>query len=93
MRLPKEMIKHIADSIAANLESKGLVEYEVPASAIADKISDVILADMMAEEKLNADVDKLLSAHAAEIAQENMDYRKVFEMTKKKLAQERGIVL
>ena len=48
---------------------------------------------MLAEEKLNADVDKLLSAHADEIARENMDYRKVFEMTKKKLAQEKGIVL
>ena len=93
MRLSKELIKHISNSIAGNLESKDLVEYEVPAIAIAEKIADVITADMMAEEKLNADVDKLLSAHAAEIAQENMDYRKVFEMTKKKLAQERGVVL
>ncbi len=58
MRLPKEMIKHIADAIAANLESKGLVEYEVPKSEIADKIAEVITADMMAEEALNKDVEK-----------------------------------
>lgn len=93
MRLPKEMIKHLADAIAANLESKGLAEYEAPKSAIAEKIAEVITADMMAEEKLNKDVEKLLSAHADEIAKENMDYRKVFDMTKRKLAQERGIVL
>jgi hypothetical protein len=93
MRLPKEMIKHIADAIAANLESKGLVEYEVPKNAIADKIAEVITADMMAEEALNKDVEKILSAHADEIARENMDYRKVFDMTKQKLAKERGIVL
>jgi hypothetical protein len=93
MRLPKEMIKHIADAIAANLESKGLVEYEVPKHEIAEKIAAVITADMMAEEALNKDVEKLLSAHADEIARENMDYRKVFDMTKQKLAKERGIVL
>lgn len=93
MRLPKEMIKHISDAVAENLESKGLVDYEVPKASIAEKIAEVITADMQAEEKLNKDVENILSAHAAEIAKENMDYRKVFEMTKKKLAQERGFVL
>jgi hypothetical protein len=38
-------------------------------------------------------VEKLLASHEAEIARENMDYRKVFELTKQKLAKERGIVL
>ncbi len=93
MRLPKEMIKHMADTIASNLESKGLVEYEVPRSAIADKIAGIITADMVAEDNLSKDVEKLLSAHEAEIAREQMDYRKVFELTKQKLAKERGIVL
>jgi uncharacterized protein len=93
MRLPKEMIKHMADAIAANLESKGLVEYEVPKNAISEKIAEVITADMLAEDKLNKEVEKLLSAHEAEISRGQMDYRKVFEMTKQKLAKEKGIVL
>jgi len=93
MRLPKEMIKHIADAIAANLEKKGLAEYEVPKAAIAEKIAEVIIANMAEEDNLNKDVEKLLSAHEAEIAREQMDYRKVFELTKNKLAKERGFVL
>ena len=93
MRLPKEMIKHVADAIAANLESKGLVTYAVPRDAISTKVADVITADMMAEDKLNEEVKKLLSAHEAEISKGQMDYRKVFELTKQKLAKERGIVL
>jgi hypothetical protein len=93
MRLSKEMIKHLADAIAANLESKGIVEYEVPKEAIAAKIADVITENMLEEERLNKDVEKLLSSHEDEIARENMDYRKVFELTKQKLAKERGIVL
>jgi len=93
MRLSRDMIKHLSDAIAASLETKGLVEYDVPRAAISDKISAVITADMEAEEKLNKDVEKLLSAHEAEIASESMDYRKVFDLTKKKLAKDRGIVL
>ncbi len=93
MRLPKEMIKHIADAIAANLEKKGLADYETPKNSISAKIADVITADMVVEDNLNKDVEKLLAAHEAEIAQGQMDYRKVFEMTKQKLAKDRGIVL
>ena len=93
MRLPKEMIKHIADAIAINLAAKGLAEYEVPKEAISAKIDEVITANMVEEDKLNKDVEKLLSAHEAEIARGQMDYRKVFELTKQKLAKEKGIVL
>ena len=93
MRLSKDLIKHIADAIAANLESKDLVEYEVPRKDIAGKIEEVITANMVAEDALNKDVEKLLSAYAEEIAKGNMDSRKMFELTKQKLAKERGIVL
>ena len=93
MRLSKELIKHIADAIAANLEAKGLAEYEVSKDVIAALIADVIFANMQDEDKLSKDVEKLLVAHEAEIAKENMDYRKVFELTKQKLAKDRGFVL
>jgi hypothetical protein len=93
MRLPKEMIKHIADAIAENLESKGLAEYEVPGSEIAGKIAEVITANMLEEERLNRDAEKMLAAHEAEIAAGQMDYRKMLDLAKKKLAKERGFVL
>lgn len=93
MRLSREMIKHIADELAANLEARGLAEYEVPRTAISGRIADVITANMLEEDRLNKDVEKLLSAHEAEIAKEQMDYRKMFELTKQKLARERGMVL
>ncbi len=93
MRLTKDLIQHLANAIAANLESKGTVKYDVSKEVITGKIADVITADMMAEEKLNKDVEKLLAAHEDEIARGQMDYRKVFELTKQKLAKDRGIVL
>ncbi len=93
MRLPKEMVKHIADAIATNLKSKGLADYDVSNDVVSAKIAETITADMIAEDKLNEEVKKLLAAHEAEISKGQMDYRKVFELTKQKLAKERGIVL
>ena len=93
MRLPKEMINHIAAAIAMNLETKGMVKFDVPKNTIALKIAAVITENMLAEDKLNGEVEKILSAHEAEIAKGQMDYRKVFELTKQRLAKERGIVL
>jgi len=93
VRLSKEMVKHIADAIAGNLESKGLAGYDVSKDVISTKIVETITADMIAEDKLNEEVKKLLAAHETEIFKGQMDYRKVFELTKQKLAKERGIVL
>ncbi len=93
MRLSKEMINHLSLAIAENLERKGLARYEATKNAISAKIAAVITENMLAEDKLNAEVEKILSAHEAEIARGQMDYRKVFELTKQKLARERGMVL
>ena len=93
MRLSKELIQHIANAIANNLESKEMVEYEMAKTAIVEKINEMITKNMLEEDKLNKDVEKMLAAHEAEIARGNMDYRKVFELTKQKLAKDRGFVL
>lgn len=93
MRLSKDLIKHISDNIAANLEAKGMASYTVPRDRISTKINEVITKNMLDEEALNREVEKLLAAHEKEISKGMMDYRKVFELTKQKLAKERGMVL
>ncbi len=93
MRLSKELIQHLADAIALSLETKALAKYDVARSVVSSRIAEVITQNMLEEDKLNKDVEKLLAAHEAEIAKGQMDYRKVFELTKQKLAKERGIVL
>ncbi len=93
MRLTKEFIQHLADAVALSLETRGFAKYDVPRTTIASRIAEVITKNMLEEDKLNKDVEKMLAAHESEIAKGNMDYRKVFELTKQKLAKERGFVL
>ena len=93
MRLSKELIRQIAEAVANNLESKGVAKLAVPKHVLAEKIGEIITKDMLAEDQLNRDVEKVLAAYESEIAQGQMDYRKVFDLTKQKLAKERKMVL
>ncbi len=93
MRLSRELIQQIADAAAANLAAKGLAKLLVSKEELGRLIAEVITQDLLAEDRLNDEVKKLLAAHEREIAKGQMDYRKVFELTKQKLAKERGMVL
>lgn len=93
MRLSKDLINHIADAMAASLDTKGLVKLKKPRKDLAAKIAETITADLAAEDRLNREVEKILTAYEAEISKGQMDYRKVFELTKQKLAKDRGMVL
>ncbi len=93
MRLSKDLILHIADAMALSLETKALVRLKKQRKDLAAKIAETITADLAAEDRLNREVEKILSAYESEISKGQMDYRKVFELTKQKLAKERGMVL
>ncbi len=93
MRLSKETVKQIADAVVSSLEAKGLVKLLAPRDAVSTKIIELITADLTAEDRLDEEVRKILESHEAEIAKGGMDYRKLFDLTKRKLAGDRGMVL
>ncbi len=93
MRLSKEMIRHIAGVIASNLESKGMARHVKPKDAVALRIAELITEDLAAENRLEEDVRNVLASYESEISKGGLDYRRMFELTKQKLAKERGIVL
>ena len=93
MRLSKDIVKHIADAVVANLESKSMAKLLKPRDAVFERVEGLITEDLLAEDRLDEEVEKILASHESEISSGQMDYRRVFELTKQKLAKERGIVL
>lgn len=91
--MSKEMIRRISDAIAAAIESRKMARLLKPLDAVSNMIAETITTDLLAEDELDKEVERLLSSHEAEIARGGVDYRKLFDMTKYKLARERGIVL
>ena len=93
MRLPRELIQHLSDAIAVGLESPVVAKLKVPRHILAANIAEIITKDLQAEDRLDRDVEKLLASYEAEISGGGMDARKMFDLTKKKLAKDRGMVL
>jgi len=93
MRLRKKMIDHVAKTVTDRLLDLGLLTVDGPRETVIAEVSRLITADLMIEDRLNDEVKELLRAHTAEIERGNIDYARMFTMVKRKLVQERGLIL
>lgn len=72
------------------LKEKDLLVLKTGEKKVFDRVVEIILKDLKAEDDLDREVENLLKAHGGS---EKIDYRKMFGMVKTKLARERGIIL
>jgi hypothetical protein len=93
MRLSKERIRHMADSLATRLEQEGHVVLTGQHKAFVDSLEHVVIEELLIEDRLNAEVRQLLKAYERQIESGQVDYQKMFTMIKQKLVRERGIIL
>jgi uncharacterized protein len=93
MRIPKSWVPIIAKKIIDNLIDRELVRPNIPLEKLIGVAEGLIMEELMVEDRLNDEVRVLLKKHESEIERGRMDYRSLFELTKKKLVKERNIVL
>lgn len=93
MRIPQNQVSLLSKKILEELLKKGLVELKEPREKVGESLGELLLNELMVEEKLNAEVREILKQHDSEIEKGRLDYRRLFEMTKKRLVMERNIVL
>ena len=93
MRLRKKMIDHIAKTVTDRLLDQALLTVDGAREMAMAEVSRLITADLMVEDRLNEEVKELLRAHTSEIERGNIDYARMFTMVKRKLVQERGLIL
>jgi hypothetical protein len=93
MRLSKERVLHISESLATRLQEEGLVAIVGDRRAFVEQLDDAIIEELSVEDRLNAEVRQLLNAYEQDIERGHVDYQKMFTMVKSKLARERGIIL
>ena len=93
MRLSKEQVEKICRIVMDNIKGKELIIFKVPEETVLNRIVEIFLNDLKAEDELDREVEEILKGYAREIEAGRMDYRKMFSLTKGKLVKERGIVL
>jgi hypothetical protein len=68
---------------------KPLIEKE----KLISLIENIFTADLMAEEALNQEIREIMKTYADQIDKGDIDYNRMFQMIKQKLAKERNLTL
>ena len=92
MRLKKKFIEKISKKIIDSLIRKDLIIWEDSRDKLESIINDIIIDDLMVEDHLNDEVKQLLDSRTEEYERSMMDYGRVFQLVKSKLARERGLI-
>ncbi len=88
----EEIADRMADAVLKRLIVKKLVEAKDEAAARA-AVRKVLLENLQAEERLDAEARQILMEHTKEIRDAAVDYPRLVAMVKGKLARERGFIL
>jgi hypothetical protein len=87
-----EIAERMAAQVLKRLAARKVVEVKDEAVAKA-AVRQVVLTNLVAEERLDADARQLLLEHAKMIRDSAADYRALLGKVREKLAKERGFVL
>ena len=87
-----QIAERMADAVLKRLTTKKVIEVKDEA-AVRAAIRHVVIENLVAEEKLEADARQLLLDHAKAIKESSADYRQLFGKVREKLARDRGFIL
>ncbi len=87
-----EVAGRLAAAVLKRLTIKKYIDVKDEAAARAGA-QKVILENLQAEERLDAEARQLLLDHAREIRESSADYRQLLGKVKEKLARDRGFIL
>ena len=93
MRIQRELVERIAKKVAAALIDGGFLIWEDRPDKLEAIVNEIITQDLMIEDQLNEEVKTLIESRTKEYERDMMDYGRVFQMVKTKLARERGLIL
>ncbi len=93
MRIPKTWVHLLAKRIIDDLLTKELIRSKVPVEKLMPEAEKIIMDELMVEDRVNDEVREMLKKYTGEIERGRLDYRKMFELTKKKIVQERDLTL
>jgi len=93
MKLSKERISSISHLILDRLIQAKAIHLNLGQNELTAALETLITEELQIEDRLNDEVRQVLKAYETEIDKGDLDYRKMFQMTKRQLAKERGIIL
>lgn len=93
MKLSKERVRHMAQTLIGRLEEEDLLEVSMGKKSAIEDLEMAITNELQVEDRLHAEVKTLMKAYEQEIDKGNVDYQKMFNLIKNKLIKDRGIIV
>ncbi len=93
MRLNTIRIHQMAATVVERLQARGLLQVQGKPEPVIQQVESAITTELHVEDRLNAEVREMLKQFEREFSEGRADYQKMFSMVKKKLINERGIIL
>ena len=93
MKLSRERVAVLAATLADKLIAGGMIAPAGERRALTASLERVITDELSVEDRINAEAKELMRKYEAEIARGHMDEQDLFEMIKKQLVKEKGVVL
>jgi len=87
------MVEKIAKAVVHSLIEKDLIIWDERPEKLEAIVAGVMVDDLMVEDRLNEEVKLLLESKTEEFERSMMDFGRVFQMVKSKLARERNLIL
>jgi hypothetical protein len=83
----------MAERVVDSLLSERLVITEMDRGELTRAVEGLIEEELSVEDRINEEVREILKQYEGEIDKGRLDYRKLFDLTKKKVVRERNVIL
>ena len=92
MSIPREQVTYLARQVVKRLLEAKLIQFDQP-EYVLEVISQVMLDEVMIEDRINEEVRKILEEHGNEMKQMGASYEEMFKKVKKQIVRERQVIL
>lgn len=93
MKLSPAKVEHLAETLIDQLAEIEGVLFQSNDAELKQAIQQIMTDELMVEERLDAEIHKMLQAYKYEITMERVSYDDLFKRMKRELIQKRRLVL
>jgi hypothetical protein len=92
MRMKEAQVKQLCQRVLVSLRAKQLIILKKPEREVLLKMEEIFMKDLRVEDEINREAEKLLDQYAAKMG-DKIDKQKMFQMIKKQLIKDKGVVI
>jgi len=92
MRLSEFQVKYLCQKVLLGLKNKKLITLKKPEMDVLNKMQEIFIQDLKVEDAINREAEKILAQYEAQMG-DKIDRQKMFQMIKKQLIKDKGVVI